>query len=161
MKNLKKIISFFSVSMFAIIMIVASSYVGRPLFGTSPNQDNTGRQLTYGSLTINDTAGTVPDTITIVPSHYDKFYTLNLVDSCVIAIKTTSSAFTYSHIHFIINAGSAPNSNVKFLGYSGLASQWSTSTSGTTKFSVTSSHSATISFICTGTKFAEEFRSQD
>src|ERR1051326_8563574 len=127
-------------------MLFASSYTGRPLFGTSPNQDNTGRQLTYGATTIADTGGTTPDTILIVPENYDKYYTLNLTDSAVVAIKTTRSAFTYSHLHFIINAGAATGANVKFLGYSGLSSQWLPNVAATSKFSLTASRTGVISF---------------
>lgn len=157
---MKKINGLFAGLSLAIIMLFASSYTGRPLFGNGTNEDNTGRQLTYGSLVINDTAASTPDTITIVPTNYDRYYTVNLTDSCVIAIKSTGSAFTYSHIHFIINAATG-GTWVKFLGYSGLTSQWLPSTAGTSKFTVTPSHTAAISWICTGTKYAEIYRSQD
>src|SRR4051812_8343188 len=114
----------FSALILGAIMVVASSYTNRPLFGTQPNQDNTGRNLTYGSATIADTAGSTIGTIAIVPDNYDKYYTLNLVDSCVVVIKGTRSSFTYSHLRFVINAPASSGAKVKFLGYSGLASQW-------------------------------------
>lgn len=160
MKNFLSTIG--ALSLFAIIMLIASSYTGRPLFGTLPNQDNTGRQLTYGATTIADTIGATPDTILIVPENYDKYYSLTLSDSAVIAIKTTKSSFSYSHLHFVITATSTAAAPwVKFIGYSGLTSQWLPNVSATSKYAVTASRTATISFVCTGTKYAEQYRSQD
>jgi hypothetical protein len=159
---MKKIFSTIGIlSILFTAVVLTSSYTGRPLFGTNPNQDNTGRQLTYGYTAIGDTAGSTIDTITIVPDNYEKFYSLTLVDSAVVAIKTTRSSFTDSKLTFIINAGAATGTKIKFLGYSGLTSQWLPTTSGTSTFSVTPSRTATISWICTGTKYAETGRSQN
>lgn len=157
MKNLFR--SSLALLAFFGLMVLSSSYVGRPLFGTATNQDNTGRSLTYGAFTINDTVGS--DTILIVPSNYDKYYTINIQDSAFICIKSTGSSFTYSHLHFIINAGAGSARAVNFIGYSGLATQWLPTTTGTSRFALTASHTAQIEFVCTGTAFAECYRSQN
>lgn len=137
-----------------------SSYVNRPLFGTQPNQDNTGRQLTYFFAPIADSAGSTCDTITVIPNGYNKVYDLTLSDSCVVAVKGTNSSFIGNHIQFVIHAPASSNSFVSFLGYSGLVNQWAC-TGNAAKQSLTSSRDFTISFVCTGTKWIEEFESQD
>ena len=123
-----------------------STYPGTPLFGINSSQDNTGRALTYFNTTIGDTVGATPDTITIIPNGYNKYYTLNLKDSAVLSIKTVATSFIGNEITVNIVNG-AVSGWVQFIGYSGLASQW-TMISGTTKISPTASHNCVLIFRC-------------
>lgn len=153
MKNLL----FLLVFSLMLVMSASAQYKSRPMFGTAANQDNTGRVLTYGYSTLEDTAGSTPDTLTIIPSNYNKYYMLTLTDSCVVAISNTSNSFIGSIITLIVENTAGSNHNVKLLGYSGLASQWIVSSTGT-KLSVASSKRYVISFICDGTKWVEIYR---
>jgi len=137
----------------------AQTYPGIPQFGTHTNEDNTGRDLTYFSTSIGDTLGSTTDTVTIIPNGYTKYYTLTLKDSCVLAIKSVATSYVGSHIWITISNG-AVSGFVNFLGYSGLASQW-TMISGTTKISPTASHLCILEFMCTSTgTWAEILKTQ-
>ena len=135
-----------------------AQYPGRPAFGTPPYGDNTGGGLSYGYIPLADTAGSTPDTLFIIPGlngTYKEIYFLTLKDSCVISVSSRNMSFTGSTITIIIQAPSTTNSNVKFLGYSGLATQWVCSSSGTTKFSIAANAVQAITFMCTGAKWIE------
>lgn len=135
----------------------AQNYPNRPLFGTAPNQDNTGRALTYYLNYISDTAGSVPDTLTIVPNGYDMTVVCTLTDSAVIAIKSKGTSFTASRITVIIENTAGSGHFLNFLGYSKLPSQWIVSSSGT-KLSPASGKRAIARFVCDGTAWVEEYR---
>ena len=144
----------------------AQTYPGTPLFGTTASTDRTYRSLQLGVTTIADTLGSTIDTITLIPGFvssagavYDKFYTLTLSDSCVLAIANTASSYTFSRLHLIIVAP-AISSKVKFLGYSGLATQWHL-TSAATSVSPTASHVLFMDFISFGTGWYQIYQSQD
>lgn len=149
----------------AILSFSQGTYPGIPAFGTSANSDRTYRPLQLGLTTITDSLGTTPDTLTIYPGElagntiFEKYYIVNLKDSCVIAIRNCGKSYTGSKMHFLISNG-AVSGWIQFLGYSGLASQWAM-TSGTTKISPTASHWKTLDFICTGNKWAMTSSSQD
>ena len=159
MKNFLRIALAFTLLSFTITSSAQSTYPGMPMFGTAPNQNNTGSVLTYGYVTISDTLGATTDTVTIIPKHYQKYYLLTLKDSCVLSIKNVGSSFTGDRMQIWI---SAPSNAcfVNFLGYSGLVSQWKM-TGGTTKISPTQGHWWVGNFVCTGTAWIEESSSQD
>lgn len=159
MKKIFSILAFVSISLMVIPKAMSQTYPGVPQFGTSTNQDNTGRDLTYFSTSIGDTLGSTTDTVTIIPNGYTKYYTLTLKDSCVLAIKSVATSYVGSHIWITISNG-AVSGFVNFLGYSGLASQW-TMISGTTKISPTASHLCILEFMCTSTgTWAEILKTQ-
>lgn len=152
---MKKIITLmFLLGTFISGVSAQGSYPGRPMFGTAPNQDNTGRALTYGYAAIGDTVGSTVDTILIIPNNYNKVYMCTVADSAVIAIKGLSTSFTGSFITIIME-GKSTSQWIKFLGYSGLATQWVTSN---TKISPAASKRAIITFFCDGTAWIECYR---
>lgn len=137
--------------------LVFVSYTGRPLFGTASNQNNTGSILTYAITNIADTAGSTVDTITIIPNNFEKIYVLTLTDSCVVAIKSTASSFTGSVMTIIVENTSGSGHFANLLGYSGLATQWAVSSTGT-KLLPASTKRIVITFICDGTVWLERSR---
>lgn len=161
---MKKLFSILLLSLIAI-SVSAQTYPGLPLFGTSPNSDRTYRSLQLGITTISDSLGATPDTVTLYPGEvagntvFEKYYTLNLKDSCVLAIRSVNKSFTGSKMHIWISAP-ALSGWVQFLGYSGLATQWKMP-SGTTKISPTASRWYMISFVCTGTAWVAVSAVQD
>ena len=159
---MKRIILFLSLALFSINSNAQSTYPAVPQFGTASNQDNTGRDLTYFNTAISDTLGATPDTLTIIPNGYDKYYEFTLKDSAVLAIKSVYTSYVGSTITINIING-AVSGWVQFLGYSGLASQW-TMISGTTKISPTASHNCVLVFRClptaTGYTWAEILKQQ-
>ena len=111
-----------------------------PRFGTALGQDNTFRPLTLGVKELADTAGSTIDTVTFVSSLsqrgsiFDMNVKLTLTDSCVLAISSDGNSRYGDRMHLIIANTSGANHKVKFLGYSGLTSQWlMNAASGTTK----------------------------
>lgn len=145
-----------STLLFCLSGFSQGTYPGRPQFGTAPNQNQTGATLTYAKANIADTAGATPDTITIIPASYDKTYVLTLTDSCVVAIKNTSTSWSYSTLNLIIQNTSGSNHWVKLLGYSGLATQWVLASAQSTKISPNSGKRCFISFICDGTAWVQK-----
>ena len=144
----------------------AGSYPGYPLYGTAPNSDRTYRALQLGTTTIADTLGATIDTVQLIPGFvsgagavFHKDYIFNLKDSAVLSIAKLSSSYEFSTMTIYINAP-ALSGKVKFLGYSGLATQWAL-TSGATSISPTASHWFVISFIQIGTAWVEQWQSQD
>lgn len=162
---MKKII-LLSLLAFSFASAESQTYPGTPLFGTTASTDRTFRSLQLGVTTIADTLGSTIDTVQLIPGFvsgagavYEKFYTLNLQDSCVLVISNTSSSYTYSRIHIIIVAP-AISSKVKFLGFSGLATQWHL-TSAATSVTPTASHILTMDFFSFGTGWYQYGQSQD
>jgi len=136
---------------------IFQSYTGRPLFGTASNQNNTGGVLTYALANIADTAGATVDTIVITPNNWNKLYVLTLTDSCVLAIKSTATSFTGSVMTVIVENTSGSSHFVNLLGYSGLATQWGVSSTGT-KLLPASTKRVVITFVCDGTIWMEQSR---
>ena len=163
---MKKIILFCLLAC-SITSFAQTTYPGYPLFGTASNTDRTYRSLQLGISTIADTLGSTIDTIQLIPgfvagagSVFEKWYVLNLKDSCVLAISNVSNSYNYSRIHIVINAP-AISSKVKFLGYSGLTTQWYL-TSAATSVSPTASHTLVMDFICLyGSGWYQTGQSQD
>ncbi len=156
--------------LFLSLLIATSSvfaqYPGYPLFGTSAGTDRTYRSLQLGATTISDTLGSTIDTIPLLPGFvsgagavFSKNYILNLKDSCVLAIALTSSSYQFSEMTIYINAP-AIGGRVRFLGFSGLASQWAL-TAANTSISPTASHWFIIKFLQIGSVWAEISQSQD
>lgn len=164
MKKLIPIIAFLFYASFSFAQ--ANVYPGYPAFGISSSTDRTYRQLQLGTTTIADTLGATSDTLQLIPGFvsgagavFNKYYVLNLKDSCVLSIAKLQSSYTFSEMTLQINAPSI-TSKVYFTGFSGLATQWSM-VGGATSVSPTASHTLFIHLICTGTKWAETSRSQD
>lgn len=137
-----------------------------PLFGTSASTDRTYRALQLGTATIEDTLGSTIDTITLIPGFisgagavFEKMYTLNLKDSCVLAISNMSSSYLFSRMTIYINAP-ALSGKVKFLGYSGLSTKWAL-TSAATSVSPTASHYLIMKFEQVGGLWRQVSQSQD
>ncbi len=154
--------------LFAISFTVKAqhTYPGIPLYGTAANQDRTYRSLQIGTASIvNTTVGSI-DTITLIPGFvsgagavFHKNYFLTVSDTAVLAIKDVSSSYTGSTMSLFITS---PNTNslVKFLGYSGFATQWALDSAGTS-YLPTQSHYLIMNFVCTGSKWALTSKSQD
>ncbi len=155
-----------SILLISSFFAASAQYPGYALYGTSANSDRTYRGLQLGTTTIADTLGSTIDTLQLIPGFvsgagavFHKDYILNLKDSCVLAISKTSSSYTYSTMTLYINAPSI-TSKVKFLGFSGLATQWALVSAGTS-VSPTASHWLIMNFVQIGSVWAETSRSQD
>ena len=142
------------------------AYPGYPLYGISAGADRTYMALQLGTTTISDTLGATIDTVLLIPGFvsgagavYHKDYILNLKDSCVLAISQLGSSYQFSEFTLYINAP-ALSGKVKFLGYSGLATQWAL-TSAATSVSPTASHWLIMKFVQVGTAWVQTSQSQD
>lgn len=163
---MKKLSFLIALLISASSIFAQGSYPGIPLYGTAANSDRTYRGLQLGTTTITDTLGATPDTVLLIPGFvsgagavFHKDYIFNLKDSAVLAIANKSSSYEFSTMTIYISMSSV-SGWVKFLGYSGLATQWNM-TSGTTKISPTASHWYVINFVQVGTAWIETSSSQD
>ncbi len=142
------------------------TYPTTPLYGTTSGTDRTYRDLQLGTTTITDTLGSTIDTVLLIPGFvsgagavFQKDYVLNLQDSCVLAISNVGSSYPFSRMTLYINAP-ALSGKVKFLGYSGFATQWAL-TSAATSVSPTASHYLIMKFVQIGGAWRQESQSQD
>ena len=163
---MKKIFLIASIITASISSFCQTTYPGTTLYGTMPNQDRTYRSLQLGNATIVDTTIHSADTVTLIPGFvsgagavFNKIYNVTVTDSTVLAIRDVSSSYTGSVMTFVITTPNA-SSWIKFLGYSGLSTQWLLA-GGTTKFSLTANHYFTITMYCTGTAWIELYHAQD
>jgi len=82
--------------LFAIIFLLAISIAmygqsTSPRFGTLKNQDNTGRVLTFKTVSLTDAVGV--DTLSVNPNAYTTYVKIALVDSLTIKPVVTNSYY--------------------------------------------------------------------
>lgn len=164
---MKKILIFLSLFAVSLTSFAQHTYPGVTLYGTTAGTDRTYRDLQIGTYSYTDlTVSNTPDTITMIPGfvsgagavfHKDYYFTVS--DTVVLAIKDVSSSYTGSEITLYLTSPNA-NSLVKFLGYSGFATQWALTGAATTAL-LTQNHWFIINFKCTGTAWIETWQSQD
>jgi hypothetical protein len=107
------------------ILILAVSFIAlvncsfgqtaTPRFGITPNQDNTGRILTYRFIHATDTTGA--DTVNLVPSSWETLVLLNpIVDGLSFNVSTVSNTYAGDWLTFQMVNGSTAGNIVKFIG---------------------------------------------
>jgi len=164
MKNLLFVLSFFAISLMAQAQDV---YPGVPLYGTAANQDRTYRSLQLGLQTITrTTVSNTPDTITMIPGFvsgagavFHKDYYITVSDTAVLAIRDVSSSYTGSTMTLYLLSPS-DSSLVRFIGYSGLSTQWALASSATSIL-LLKNHYTIVNFVSVGGKWTEVSRSAD
>jgi hypothetical protein len=156
-----------------IILLVAAIAVSfganaqstTPRFGTAAGQDNTYRSLTLGYVPLSDTAGSTPDTLTFTPglsprgATFNNYIKVTVTDSCVLAIRSVKSSYFGDMLTVVLANTAGTNHNVKFLGYSILATKWNCNASSGTKFSLATGAETVVRFIFDGTAWSEISRS--
>ena len=140
MKKLLFILALFA----ATISIQAQSTV--PRFGTTTNQDNTSRSLTYSYQSITDATGA--DSAIIVPSAYQSIYAVTLKDSLTLSQPVITNCYAGDRITII---ASAP-SGTPFLKFYG--TDWISQGKAT----LSTSLRAVIQFVFDGAKWVEVSR---
>ena len=156
---MKKIILLaFMVSL--VLTSFSQTYPARPLFGTAPNQNNTGSSVTYNLVALGDTAGSTTDTVTIIPNNYTKYYSFTLKDSADLVIQSTNNSYTGSIMYVTIFNTSGSNHFLYFGGYSGLATQWIFPSGVSQKVTCNSGNTTIVAFLCTGVGWQELWTSK-
>ncbi len=141
---MKKIILFSAFIAFAVSAFAQST---SPRFGTTKNRDNTGRVLTYATVTTADEAGN--DTIAFTPNAWETIVrpSANLTDS--VNIKATlTNCYLGDYLTVIVTKGTT-NGAVRFP-----SAYFITSTS-TQRVTITANKTAVIKFQFNGVKFIE------
>jgi hypothetical protein len=151
MKNLIKItLVFLVLSIVSIGASVAQSTT--PRFGTTKNQDNTGKVVTYKFVSTADATGA--DTVKLVPS---AFHTViipssTIKDSLSYSLSSLASSYAGDEIQFSFTNSSGSGHKIKFVG-----SGWQCSSSGTS-ITLTTAKRATIKFVFDGAAWVETGR---
>jgi len=140
---MKKFISILILALVVCFSVNAQSTT--PRFGTTPNQDNTGRALNYKWVGKADATGN--DTLKIVPNAYNTILRLTLTDS--LGVNVTSTVKSYAGDQIQIIASGASGTKVTFKG-----SNWQTAGTAT----LSTGGFAVIGLVFTGTKWIEANR---
>lgn len=140
---MKKFIS--SLILALVVCFGVNAQSTTPRFGTTPNQDNTGRALNYKWVGKTDATGN--DTLKIVPSAYKTILRLTLTDSLGVNVTSTSKSYAGDQIQII--ASGASGTKVTFKG-----TAWQTAGTAT----LSSGGFAVIGLVFSGTKWIEASR---
>ena len=117
-----------------------------PRYGTTPNQDNTGRILTFRFVTLTDAAGA--DSVVARPRDYETTYRVTLVDSFTFKQPVITSCYAGDYVTIIASAASG-TPKLKFIG-----SNWITAGSAT----LSTGLRAVIRLVFDGSKWVEVSR---
>ena len=134
--------------LFALVSVTATAQSTSPKFGTTPNNDNTGRALTYGYKAITDAAGA--DSTTLVLSMYSSTVKIALTDSFCLKSPTVKNSNVGDRLTII--ATGASGNKLKFVTAS---SNWIAASSSAT---LSSNGRSVINFVFDGAKWVEEAR---
>lgn len=115
-----------------------------PRFGTTAGKDNTFRGLSLGYVSATDAAGA--DTLTLRTNKFKSYYRLSLTDSFTVTPVVTSC---YAGDELVIVATGTSGNKLKFTGTAFQSAGTATLSSGAT---------AVITFVFTGSKWAEKTR---
>lgn len=142
-QTMKKILSLcVALAMFAM---AATSQSTTPRFGITPNQDNTGRALTYKYVAKTDVAGV--DTLKTVPNAWTTIYRVTLTDTLSLQVTSVTKCFTGDQIQVV--ASGASGLRLKFVG-----TNWITA--GVVNLSTLGR--AVVHFVFDGSKWVEASR---
>ena len=139
---MKKFILFF-IALISFACVNAQSTSLR--FGTTKNDDNTGRVLTYAYKSITD--GTGADSALLVPAAYKTYVRIALTDSFYLKSPTVTKSYA-GDILVIVSSGSS-GSKLKFAGTNFISAGTAT---------LSSSGRAVITFVFDGAKWVESGR---
>jgi hypothetical protein len=117
-----------------------------PRYGTSANQDNTGRILTYKYVSLTDAAGA--DSVIARPREYSTLYRVVLVDSFTFKQPVITSCYAGDYITIVASAASG-TPKMKFTG-----SNWITAGTAT----LSTGLRAVIRLVFDGAKWVEVSR---
>lgn len=132
--------------MLAIGMIATvSAQSTSPRWGTGPNNDNTGRALTYAYSSIVDATGA--DSAFVYPNAYSSTIRVTLTDSIYLNFSNIKKSFASDHV--IIVASGASGTKVKFSTANVISTGTATLSAG---------GRAVIKFIFDGVKWVEDDR---
>lgn len=123
-----------------------------PRFGTTKNQDNTGRVLTYKFVSTADATGA--DTVKLAPSAWETVVipSATIKDSLSYSLTSLTNCSAGDAIVFMFTNSSGSGHKVKFVG-----SGWQFSSSGSS-ITLTTAKRATIKFIFDGAAWVETGR---
>ena len=116
-----------------------------PRFGTTPNNDNTGRVLTYKYKALTDAAGA--DSALLTPSAWKTVVRLTMLDSFYMKSPTVTASYAGDQVQIV--ASGASGTKIKFAGTNWISAGTATLSSG---------GRAVISFVFDGAKFVEASR---
>lgn len=136
--------------LFAIIFLLAISVVmygqsTSPRFGTLKNQDNTGRVLTFKTVSLTDATGV--DTLSITPNAFTTYVKIAMKDSLTVKPVVTTSY--YGDQLIIICTATTGTPFLKFTGSNWLSAG---------KATLSSNLRAVIKFVFDGAKWVETGR---
>jgi hypothetical protein len=117
-----------------------------PRYGTTANQDNTGRILTYKYVSLTDATGA--DSVVARPREYETTYRVTLVDSFTFKQPVITSCYAGDYIVIIASAASG-TPKLKFTG-----SNWITAGTAT----LSTGLRAVIKLVFDGAKWVEAGR---
>lgn len=136
------------IALLFLVAFTATSFAQR--FGTSKNQDNTGRVLTYALVTTADVAGA--DTIKLNLNAFETFVKpSSVVDSLTYSFSSVSNAKLGDRVEFLFINSSGSGHKIKFVNNVQVGSSGASIT-------LTSSKRANISFVFDGVYWVEEKR---
>lgn len=141
---MKKILALLTVAA-VLLATTVSAQSTTPRFGTTPNQDNTGRVLTYKFVGKTDVAGA--DTLKTIPSAWHTIYRVALLDS--LAIQPTSLTKCYVGDQITVIASGTSGDFIKFIG-----SNWISAGNAT----LSTGLRAVVRFVFDGAKWVEVSR---
>ncbi|WP_315823009.1 hypothetical protein [Paraflavitalea speifideaquila] len=121
---MKKLFAILAFSFVMVLSTVAQSTT--PRFGITPNNDNTGRSLTYKFAAKTDATGN--DTFKIVPNAYKTIYRVTLTDSLGFNVTSTLNCYAGDQIQII--ASGASGTKVTFKGSNWISAGTATLSSG-------------------------------
>lgn len=144
---MKKIL-FLSLIVLAVITAAAQSTSTRN--GTGPNNDNTGRALTYKSIVSTDGSGS--DTLKLNLNAFQTLVQASVNDTLNYNFSSLVNCYFGDRVTFVFTNATGSNHLVRFVGSNVQIG------SGTNILALTSAKLATISFIFTGVTWLETAR---
>lgn len=128
-----------------VAIFAANAQSTTPRWGSGPNNDNTGRVLTWNFKSITDAAGA--DSTTLVPGAYNTTVRLALTDSFFFKSPSVKQSFAADVLTIV--ASGASGTKVKFAGSNFISA-------GTATLSTLGR--AVVTFIFDGAKWVEQSR---
>lgn len=128
-----------------VAVFAANAQSTTPRWGSGPNNDNTGRVLTWKYQSITDAAGA--DSVTLVPSAYNSTIRVALTDSFFFKSPSVKQSFAADVLTIV--ASGASGTKVKFAGSNFISAGTATLSTG---------GRAVVTFIFDGAKWVEQSR---
>jgi hypothetical protein len=149
MKKILSILLVFALTSCAVAQITT------PRFGTTKNQDNTGRILTHAIITTTDVTSATIDTLLFTPNAWETIYrpSANLADSAVYKFSSTTTNYRVGDQFTIFVSKGTGAGRIRFAG-----SKVITSTALSTGVALAANKSLCMRFRWNGSKWIEESR---